>query len=62
MALVNLSYLLYAYLVDQSVFTLKWPGIFIIFSGLGFGMFSVAKLNKQTMDMLLSKKRFQLTC
>ena len=55
LALVNLSYLLYAYLVDQSVFTLKWPGILLFFCGLGFGMFSVAKF-KQANDGYASFK------
>ena len=52
---LNLSYLLYAYLVDQSVFTLKWPGILLFFCGLGFGMFSVAKF-KQANDGYASFK------
>ena len=46
LAMVNLSYLLYAYLVDQSVFTLTWPGIILFFCGIGFGIFSVAKLKQ----------------
>ena len=55
LALVNLSYLLYAYLVDQSVFALTWPGILLFFCGLGFGMFSVAKF-KQANDGYASFK------
>ena len=55
LALVNLSYLLYAYLVDQSVFTLTWPGILLFFCGIGFGMFSVAKF-KQANDGYASFK------
>ena len=62
LAMVNLSYLLYAYLVDQSVFTLTWPGIILFFCGIGFGIFSVAKFKQQMGDMLLLKKHFQLIC
>ncbi len=46
LAMVNLSYLLYAYLVDQSVFTLTWPGLILFFCGMGFGIFSVAKFKQ----------------
>jgi hypothetical protein len=46
LALVNLSYVLYAYLVDQSVLTLTWPGIILFFCGIGFGTFSVAKFKQ----------------
>jgi len=55
LALVNISYLLYAYLIDVSVFTSTWPGIILFFFGIGFGIFAVAKY-KQSNDGYASFK------
>lgn len=46
LALLNIAYLLYAYLLDMSVFTSTWPGIILFFCGIGFGIFSVGKFKQ----------------
>ncbi len=55
LALINIAYLLYAYIIDISVFTQTWPGIILFFFGIGFGVFAVGKF-KQSNDGYASFK------
>jgi hypothetical protein len=55
LALLNIAYLLYAYLLDMTIFTTTWPGIILFFCGIGFGVFAVGKF-KQSNDGYASFK------
>lgn len=46
LSLTNLAYLLYAYLIDSSVFTNTAPGIILFFVAIGFGIFAVGKFKQ----------------
>ena len=56
LALLNISYILYAYLVDASVFTATWPGIVLFFLAIGFGIFAVGKF-KQSNEITSSSSQ-----
>jgi len=46
LAMLNIAYMLYAYLMDASVFTATWPGIVLFFCAVGFGVFAVGKFKQ----------------
>ena len=58
LALLNISYILYAYLVDASVFTATWPGIILFFFAIGFGIFAVGKFKQSNEGFATFKEAF----
>jgi hypothetical protein len=58
LALLNISYILYAYLVDASVFTATWPGIVLFFLAIGFGIFAVGKFKQSNEGYATFKEAF----
>lgn len=43
---LNVLYILYAYIIDKTIFTMAGPGILIFFVGIGIYVFAIAKVKE----------------
>ena len=41
---LNVLYILYAYIIDKTIFTMAGPGILIFFIGIGIYVFAISKV------------------